>query len=347
MGQSISDRSKRPVSDKQSAMVQHSVPIVYDRGYDLRMMGFENFSKFDTRKSEKISRMLVDNAVLKEGSFSTPTHPSIEDLRKVHTAEYLESLKEKATIASITGISALKIMPSSFVHNTILNPFRIQAGGTLLAGKLAMDQGWAINLGGGQHHCSHDRSTPGGFSMFADITMIVHFIQEKYVDIKKILIIDLDAHQGNGYGRDFVGNENVYIMDVYNSEIFPHDEEAKAAIRRKVELNSETGDEVYLSHVSDNLTAVLEEFEPQYVIYNAGVDILKGDPLGLLNITRNGVIERDLIVFKAVRNRSIPIVMLLSGGFSKIAAEAVGSSITRLHEEGLINSSKTTIGGQF
>lgn len=345
MGQSASNQSNKAYDD-ESSTAQMSLPIVYDCRYNLRMMGFEKFSKFDVRKSEKISQILVKNAVINEGSFATPTLPSDEDLKKVHTVEYLESLKEKATIASISGISLLKVMPSSFVHNTILNPFRLQAGGTLLAGSLAVDHGWAINLGGGQHHCSHDRATPGGFSMFADITMNVRFIQEKHADIEKVLIIDLDVHQGNGYGRDFIGDDNVYIFDVYNSEIFPHDEEAKVSIRRKVELKSGTGDEDYLAHISDNVTAALDEFEPHYVIYNAGVDILKGDPLGLLNVTQSGVIERDVIVFKAVRSRNIPIVMLLSGGFSKKAGEVVGSSITRLHEEGLIKGPKTIIGSQ-
>lgn len=336
MGQSASNQSSKPSTTDTSSTTQPLFPIVYDRDYDLRMGVFEKFSKFDTRKSENISQILVRNSVINEDSFAIPTLPSDEDLQKVHTAEYLESLKEKATIANISGISILKIMPSSFVQNSILKPFRLQTGGSLLAGSLAIDHGWAINLGGGQHHCSHDRATPRGFSMFADITMIVRSVQEKNAHIKKVMIIDLDAHQGNGYGRDFIGDDDVYIFDVYNSEIFPQDEEAKVAIRRKVELKSGTGDEEYLAHISDNIDAALDEFSPHYVIYNAGVDILNGDPLGLLNVTPNGVIDRDMVVFKAVRSRNIPIVMLLSGGFLKNAADVVGSSITKLHEERLI-----------
>ncbi|KAF6216836.1 hypothetical protein GE061_001186 [Apolygus lucorum] len=152
----------------------------------------------------------------------------------------------------------------------------------------------------------------------------------------KVMIVDLDAHQGNGYAKDFKGNENIFIMDVYNKNIYPHDLEAKEAIRCKVELQHYTADYEYLDEVERNLERSLSSFYPDLIIYNAGTDILDGDPLGRLSITPKGVIKRDQIVFMKARERSVPIVMLTSGGYLKESAQVIADSIVNLYDLGLI-----------
>ncbi|KAG8191873.1 hypothetical protein JTE90_019808 [Oedothorax gibbosus] len=142
---------------------------------------------------------------------------------------------------------------------------------------------------------------------------------------------------GNGHERDFMGDDRVYILDVYNHGIYPHDEFAKGAIRKKVELKHRTEDAEYLETVSRNLSEAFEEFLPQFIVYNAGTDILKGDPLGCLSITPEGIIQRDEIVFKAARQRNLPIVFVTSGGYQKRTARIIADSIINLKQKELLS----------
>ena len=104
--------------------------------------------------------------------------------------------------------------------------FDLSSPSLFQAAKLAMERGWAINIGGGFHHCSADHG--GGFCAYADITLAIKFLFGRFESVKRAMIIDLDAHQGNGHERDFVGDDRVYIMDVYNRGIYPHDGYAKS-----------------------------------------------------------------------------------------------------------------------
>ncbi|XP_077539377.1 histone deacetylase 11 isoform X7 [Haemaphysalis longicornis] len=141
---------------------------------------------------------------------------------------------------------------------------------------------------------------------------------------------------GNGYARDFHGDQDVYIMDVYNRAIYPGDEHAKGAIRRKVELRPGTSDEAYLKLVDEHLQLALGEFPTDLVVYNAGTDVLSGDSLGYLNISEKGVVERDALVFGRVRQRHLPVVMLTSGGYQRQSARVIARSVLNLCRLGLL-----------
>jgi histone deacetylase 11 len=116
--------------------------------------------------------------------------------------------------------------------------------GTLIACEIANRMKWSINLSGGYHHAS--TSTGGGFCVFPDITLAVHYIRTR-MNKNKIMIIDLDAHQGNGYERDFLKDDNVFIVDSYNPNIYPKDEVAKKAINLLLPVANYTSDEDYLT----------------------------------------------------------------------------------------------------
>lgn len=219
---------------------------------------------------------------------------------------------------------------------------RYQTFGSILAARCALEgscgTGWAINLGGGFHHCSADDG--GGFCPYADITLIVRMLQSSGKGIERIMIVDLDAHQGNGYARDLIDDSGVFIMDMYNYRIYPRDHEAKLAIKRAVELKPHVGDEEYLRKLRTNLALSFDEFRPNFLIYNAGTDVLKGDPLGILDITGQGVIERDEIVFEMARDRGVPLVMLLSGGYLRSSARVIADSILNLYAKDLLPVAK-------
>ncbi|XP_042896168.1 histone deacetylase 11 isoform X2 [Parasteatoda tepidariorum] len=309
-------------------------PIIYSPHYNIHFMGLEKLHPFDSAKWEKIYQILLDSEIVSKTTSVEPREASKKVLLVVHSEDYLRKLKWSVNVARITEVPFVAALPNSIVQRRVLQPFRYHTGGTILAGKLAFERGWALNLGGGFHHCSADQG--GGFCAYADITLCIKFLFEHYRHIYKVLIVDLDAHQGNGHERDFIGDDRVYIMDVYNRGIYPHDEYAKGAIRKKVELRHMTEDDEYLDKVSSNLESAIEEFSPQFVIYNAGTDVLKGDPLGNLSITPQGIITRDEIVFKAARQRKIPIVFVTSGGYQKCTAKIIANSIINLKEKNLL-----------
>uniref|UniRef100_A0A8C9KH18 Histone deacetylase 11 n=1 Tax=Panthera tigris altaica TaxID=74533 RepID=A0A8C9KH18_PANTA len=162
------------------------------------------------------------------------------------------------------------------------------------------------------------------------------FLFERVEGISRATIVDLDAHQGNGHERDFMGDKRVYIMDVYNRHIYPGDRFAKQAIRRKVELEWGTEDDEYLDKVERNLQKALQEHLPDVVVYNAGTDILEGDRLGGLSISPQ----------VRPRPEGVPILMVTSGGYQKRTARIIADSILNLYSLGLIGSESPSVSAQ-
>lgn len=310
-------------------------PIIYRDEYNVHFWGLEKMHPFDAGKWGRIFQFLKQFGVIDEETVTKPNKATKEDLLVVHSKKYLKTLKCSLKVACIAEVPPLAIVPNYFVQKGYLEPMRYQVGGTILAGKLAIERGWAINIGGGFHHCSSEKG--GGFCPYADITLIVQFLFHYFPSkISNVMIVDLDAHQGNGYERDFFDNEQIYIFDMYNRGIYPFDKDAKMAIRKRVELRHLTKDEEFLYKVETNLENALKEFQPDLVVYNAGTDILEGDSLGCLAVTEDGIIKRDEIVFRKVRLKQVPIVMLTSGGYLKRTANIIAKSILNLKNVGLI-----------
>ncbi|XP_055613287.1 histone deacetylase 11 [Uranotaenia lowii] len=330
------DKSK---SSKDDAETNSKIPIVYRHEYGVRFCGLQKLHPFDAAKSINIFKLLKAGGFIEEISqIHRPRQITDDELLEVHTKRYLESLKWSLNVAKIAEIPPLIFVPNYFVQRAYLKPMRFQAYGSLMAAECALASpsgvGWAINLGGGFHHCSSDQG--GGFCPYADITLTVKMILSSGRGIERVLILDLDAHQGNGYARDLIDNKSTYILDMYNYRIYPRDQEAKIAIRLAVELKPHTDDQEYLQKLRKSLFRAFEEFQPNFLVYNAGTDILKGDPLGLLDITPEGVIERDAIVFRMTREKGISLVMLLSGGYLRSSARVIADSILNLQKEGLL-----------
>ncbi|XP_021264988.1 histone deacetylase 11 isoform X2 [Numida meleagris] len=309
-------------------------PIVYSPDYNITFMGLEKLHPFDAGKWGKVINFLKEK-LIGDDLIVQAREATDEDLLVVHTRRYLNKLKWSFVVATITEIPPVLFLPNFLVQRKVLKPLRTQTGGTIMAGKLAVDRGWAINVGGGFHHCSSDKG--GGFCAYADITLAIKFLFERVPGVSKATIIDLDAHQGNGHERDFMNDHRVYIMDVYNRYIYPGDGFAKRAIKRKVELEWGTEDTEYLQKVHTHVEGALNELKPDIIVYNAGTDILDGDPLGGLAISPQGIVKRDEVVFKAARRRGIPILMVTSGGYQKRTARIIADSILNLHNLGLID----------
>uniref|UniRef100_A0A0R3S0T2 Histone deacetylase 11 n=1 Tax=Elaeophora elaphi TaxID=1147741 RepID=A0A0R3S0T2_9BILA len=318
------------------------LPIVYHPIYNISFCGIERCHPFDSRKWGRVYEALLQSGMIEERQTIRPSEASIDDLRVVHSSTYLSSLHCPCYVAKMVEVTPVALIPPCIINKVLLKPFRYHTDkfykrtpicGTILAAKLALTSGWAINIGGGFHHAS--RSKGGGFCIYADITLALTFLFINQL-ISKAMIVDLDAHQGNGHENDFCGDNRVYILDMFNSRIYPHDLRARHAIRRSVHLHVGTQDTEYLSLLSSNLEDVLSEFRPDIIVYNAGTDCLRGDPLGLLSISSKGIRKRDEIVFEMARNRHIPVVMLLSGGYMPNTHEVIAKSILNLYDKNLL-----------
>ncbi|XP_061374721.1 histone deacetylase 2 isoform X2 [Gastrolobium bilobum] len=311
------------------------VPLIYSESYDIAFMGIEKLHPFDSSKWGRICRFLVSFGVLDRKCIVEPLEASNDDLLVVHSESYLKSLKKSPNVAMIIEVPPVALLPNFIVQRNVLFPFRKQVGGTILAAKLAKERGWAINVGGGFHHCSAEKG--GGFCVYADISLCVHFAFVR-LNISRVMIIDLDAHQGNGHEMDFGDDSRVYILDMYNPGIYPLDYEARNYINQKVEVKSGTLTEEYLQKLDEALEVAGHRFNPELVVYNAGTDILEGDPLGKLKISPDGIALRDEKVFRFARERNIPIVMLTSGGYMKTSARVIADSILNLSKKCLIET---------
>ncbi|KAG8375661.1 hypothetical protein BUALT_Bualt10G0123500 [Buddleja alternifolia] len=285
------------------------VPLIYSSSYDIAFIGIEKLHPFDSSKWGRICRFLITEGLLDKKRIVEPLEAKREDLLVVHSDSYLNSLKSSLNVATIVEVPPVALLPNCIVEKHVLYPFRKQVGGTILAAKLAKEKGWAINVGGGFHHCSAGKG--GGFCAYADISLCIHFAFVR-LNISRVMIIDLDAHQGNGHEKDFSDDGRVYILDIYNPDIYPFDYEARKYITQEVEVASGTSTDEYLSKLDQALEVADGACKPELIIYNAGTDILDGDPLGMLKISPDGIAARDEKVFMFARERNIPLVVLTS-----------------------------------
>lgn len=305
-----------------------TLPIVYHEGYNIRFGGLEKLHPFDSEKYGRVAKRLLARDDI--AGFHSPEAIQREDLLRVHSAEYLDSLQNAKTLAQIAELPFVTILPDGKVRKHLLSPMQLATGGTLLATRLAIDPsgpGWAINLSGGYHHA---KAISGeGFCALADIPVAAHALWASNPTLR-ILVIDLDAHQGNGISSVFGDDERVRMLDIYNDAIYPNDEPAAAFVEDNYPIPSGTGDDAYFNVLTKALPASIAAARPDLIFYNAGTDVYKDDPLGALALTREGIIKRDEMVFTAARNQDIPIVMVLSGGYTKESAGIIADSIESL-----------------
>ncbi|KAJ0977484.1 hypothetical protein J5N97_012958 [Dioscorea zingiberensis] len=315
------------------------VSVIYSPSYDIAFMGIEKLHPFDSSKWGRICQFLISEGVLEKSQIVEPLEASQADLLVVHSESYLNSLKSSLKVSMIIEVPPVAVLPNCLLQRKVLRPFCKQVGGSILAAKLAKERGWAINVGGGFHHCSAGEG--GGFCVYADISLCIQYAFV-LLNISRVMIIDLDAHQGNGHERDFSKDGRVYIMDMYNAGIYPLDFEARRYIDQKVELVSGTKTKDYLDQLEVALEVARNSFDPELIVYNAGTDILDGDPLGRLKVSPEGVARRDEKVFRFAKERNIPLLMLTSGGYMKSSARVIADSITNLAKKNLIELTNTS-----
>jgi histone deacetylase 11 len=314
-------------STQHNQQPAEKLPIVYHPHYNITLAGLEKLHPFDSCKYGNVYNYLVDKVGIASNRFHTPEIVSDPDLLKVHSQEYINSLSKSAVIARITEILPAAFVPNFLLQRFLLYPMKLATGGTVKAAELALKKGWAINLSGGYHHAKCNCG--GGFCVYADIPLAI----TKYLEqnaASNVMIIDLDAHQGNGHESYFKDDKRITIFDVYNKDIYPHDFETRARINFNHPVSSGIKDEEYLTLLAQKLPEALQQAKPNFIIYNAGTDVYKDDPLGNMKISADGIIKRDELVFQLAKEHNIPILMVLSGGYTKMSASIIGQSIENI-----------------
>jgi histone deacetylase 11 len=303
------------------------IPIVFSPYYDIGLYGIENLHPFDSKKYGRIYLHLVTSTGIGQERFYSPNEATEHDLRRVHSVEYLASLKKPLRIAAIAELMSLSIIPGKLLDRHLLRPMRYATGGTILAFSLATQHGWAINLSGGYHHAKSDEG--GGFCYYADVPIAARLFWEENPGFI-LAVVDLDAHQGNGNACILGDDPRVRILDIYNGSIYPGDFEARSYVDVDLPVGMFIGDREYLDTLEKGFEELFNGPVPDIIVYNAGTDVLRGDPLGGMGISEEGIIKRDEMVFDAARSRGIPIVMVLSGGYTRKSAGVIASSIENL-----------------
>jgi histone deacetylase 11 len=296
--------------------------IVYDDGYNVESLGPVG-SRY--RVTLEHLKTLISPEILQVHA------PAEFAVSASHATEYLESLKDPETFKSIFELA---FIPTEDEFSAIEKAQHLQYCGTLTAADLALQHGFAVNLGGGLHHAS--RKAGSGFCLFNDITAVVDRLLETG-KAKRILIIDLDAHQGNGYEEDLwehCQTGQVCIFDAYQPMIFPFPEGelVKQSIHYYIPYIPEDRGDCFIDTLLKGINKPFEEFYPDFVIYNAGTDTMEGDPVTKLGQTAEAIKDRDLVVIETCRRAKVPVVMCMSGGYGEDVPQVFAESLHILSE---------------
>ena len=301
----------------------NSVAVVYSKHYQMNFAGLEKLHSFDIRKYARIYLKLNTDGMLRPEDVFVPEAVTEDEILLVHSREFLDSLKDSPTVARYLEAPFAAAVPNALVDAAILNAFRYSTGGTILAGRLALKHGVAINIGGGYHHAKPDAGE--GFCIYADMPIAIRVLQKEKL-IARAMVIDLDVHQGNGTAVCLANDKSTFTFSMHQGNIYPI---PKANSDMDIELQSGTGDKKFLAILRKKLGKAIDRARPDIVFLQAGCDTLKGDPLASLSMTQEGIVARDAMVIDECVKRDLPVVMTLGGGYSKQAWEVQHASIER------------------
>ncbi|MCC5925465.1 MAG: histone deacetylase [Bacteroidetes bacterium] len=281
---------------------------------------------FPMGKFPGLRGFLLKKNIVRERNIINPRPVLTEHLLTVHTPRYVDAIlngnleKKEARRLGLPWSESLAIRSQLAVQ------------GTLNAAMMALEDGVAGNLAGGTHHAFSDFGE--GFCVFNDVAVAIRVLKQS-LWVKKVLIIDLDVHQGNGTAAIFHDDPDVYTFSMHGEKNFPF---RKPPSTRDVGLPDKTTDKVYLETLETHLNDILAEFSPDLVFYLGGIDPLETDRFGRLSLTLNGLRERDRMVLRLISSRELPIVLLLSGGYAPTVEQTVQAHAI-MYEEAVIRYS--------
>tara|TARA_A100001388_G_C28708861_1_gene470150 strand:+ start:206 stop:1111 length:906 start_codon:yes stop_codon:yes gene_type:complete len=258
--------------------------------------------KFPINKFGELANYLIKNKIVKK--FHKPYPCSDETLKRAHSEKYIKDIKNKTLDKS--GVKKIGFpLVDSVVQRSL-----VATGGTVLAAKLAISNRLACNTAGGSHHATFDSGA--GYCVFNDVAVAAQYLLDRGL-AKKILIADLDVHQGNGNSDIFKNNKSVFTFSMHSKSNYP----AKKSIS---DLDVELEDNIEDLEYTNSLKGCLDQLNKEkfdFVFYIAGVDVHFNDRLGKLKISDEGIKTRDEIVIENFFSKNIPLCGVLGGGYNK------------------------------
>lgn len=261
--------------------------------------------RFPMGKYELLHQQLLYEGTCTEDNFFEPEIPNNKYIFLVHDAEYVSDLMNltlEPRIARRIGFPLSEIL----IEREI-----VIADGTMKASEWALHHGIAMNIAGGTHHAFSNKGE--GFCMFNDQAIGARYLQHKNL-VEKILIIDLDVHQGNGTAEIFQNDDSVFTFSMHGKKNYPF---VKEKSDLDIALDDGIGDEEYLAILQETLPKLIFEQEPDFIYYLSGVDVIDSDKLGKLSLSMEGCKERDRIVLQTCKDFNIPVMCSMGGGYSK------------------------------
>ena len=275
---------------------------VYHNNYDIPLKENHRFTstKFSDLFSELKNSKLYENAII-----NNPSAADFSDLTISHCFTYINKIKY-----GLLSYKEERRLGLSWSKRLSERSF-LAVNGTLLTANLAIQNGIGCHLGGGTHHSHFDYGA--GFCVFNDLAYAALMLINNKI-VKKILIFDCDVHQGDGTARILEKNDNIFTCSIHCKKNFPLN---KAQSNLDIELEDHTNNNEYLNEIQKTIKFCVNSFKPDFVLYDAGIDIHKDDELGKLNIDDDSCLERDLLVLNFLKKLSIPVATVIGGGYSK------------------------------
>lgn len=260
--------------------------------------------RFPMLKYELLPKQLLHEGTANSLDFFEPDVVDLQYVLAVHKKQYVRDLIQ----LQLEPKAARKIgFPLS--HELVERELRI-ANGTILGCEFALQKGIAFNIAGGTHHAFSDHGE--AFCMLNDQAIGAKYLLDKKL-AKKILIVDLDVHQGNGTAEIFANNNNVFTFSMHGKTNYPFRKEISDL---DIDLDNGTNDNSYLAILNEILPQLIEKVKPDFIFYLAGVDILETDKLGKLSCSIAGCKKRDEIVLSLCKKLEIPVQVSMGGGYS-------------------------------
>jgi acetoin utilization deacetylase AcuC-like enzyme len=267
--------------------------------------------RFPMIKYNLIPEQLTYEGTVTDDNFFEPVPLEEEYILNTHDETYWHRLKYRL-------LSRSEIRRTGFPMSEQLIQREITImQGTLQAALYALEYGVAFNIAGGTHHAFTDRGE--GFCLLNDIAIAANYLLEQG-HVSKVLVVDLDVHQGNGTAQIFRDKPEVFTFSMHGAKNYPmHKEESDLDIA----LPDGTEDDAYLTQLTENFYRLLDKVQPDFVLYQSGVDVLKSDKLGRLGMSIAGCRERDRIVLKRCKQYGIPVALSMGGGYARQIAHIV------------------------
>ncbi len=279
--------------------------------------------RFPMIKYELLPKQLLHEGTCIPDNFFEPRIPKDEHIVRVHTTTYYQDLQNQ----TLDARAARKIgFPLSDV---LVKREVIIADGTIKAGEFALKHGVAMNIAGGTHHAYSDRGE--AFCLLNDQAIGARYLLHEGL-VSKVLIVDLDVHQGNGTAEIFQNDNEVFTFSMHGKGNYPFKKEQS---NLDIALENDTNDETYLKILKDTLPKLIQIQKPDFIYYLCGVDVVASDKLGKLAMTIEGCKARDRFVLETCNEYQIPVMCSMGGGYSpdiKIIIEAHANTF-RLAQE--------------